>query len=153
MQKYSLKTISKIESGKSFRKKPEENPEGNCLLLQMKDVSINGITDSPLKISMEDINPNNLLKNGDILFVAKGNHNYATTFRSTEPTVAISAFFVIRPDISRVYPEYLAWYINSPEAQKQFEKGRMGATVGNIENKCFRGIGSPSTQYRNSNSY
>jgi hypothetical protein len=132
MQKYTLNKLAKIESGKSFRKKPDEDLNGNCLLLQMKDVSIDGINQNPLRVMIEEVNPNHLLQDGDVLFVAKGNNNYATAFRSSQSTVAISVFFVIRPNISVIYPEYLAWYINSKEAQIQFEKGRMGATVGNI---------------------
>lgn len=137
MQKYYLNSVAEIESGKSFRTKPEHLKDGGCQLIQMKDVSANGINTNLTIIDIEGVNPEQLLKDGDVLFVAKGNKNFAVTFRSSKPSLAVSFFFIIRPNLDLIYPDYLAWYINSLEAQAYFDKVRMGATVGNIRKKAL----------------
>jgi len=132
MQKSFVNTVSIISSGKSFRVKPVHIEQGGCYLIQMKDVSVDGLVSTPLSIDLSSVNPGHLLRRGDLLFVAKGNRNYAFVYDSDYPAVAISLFFTIRPDVTSLDSGYLAWYINSDLGQKYFEKHRMGASVGNI---------------------
>ncbi|MCB9247029.1 MAG: restriction endonuclease subunit S [Flavobacteriales bacterium] len=139
-----MKLLAAIDSGKSFRTKPEfvDGPDG-VGLIQMKDVSPSGVSSNLMKIDRNDVNTDQLLQNGDVLFVAKGNNNFAVTFWSSDPAVAASFFFVIRPDMNQIHPEYLTWYINSSPAQQYFEQHRMGATVGNIRKKVIEDLSVP----------
>jgi restriction endonuclease S subunit len=134
MSKTILSTLSKIESGKSFRHRIEDDPNGTCSVIQMKDISNERfeILDTPQSIKLDDINPNQLLSYGDILFMAKGNNNFAVMYATDKPAVAVSLFFIIRPKREIVNPEYLTWFLNSPNAQAYFHERRMGASVGNI---------------------
>ncbi|MBR9859789.1 hypothetical protein GYB22_03390 [bacterium] len=145
MHKNNLHSIAKIDSGKSFRSKPEFVYGYGVGLVQMKDVSPSGVSSNLMKIDHNEANPEQLLQDGDILFVAKGNNNYAVTFRSSDPAPAIAAsfFFVIRPDKNQVHPEYLTWYINSSPAQQYFDQHRMGATVGNIRKRVLEELEIP----------
>lgn len=143
MHKNNLHSIAQIDSGKSFRSKPEFVQGEGVGLVQMKDVSPSGVSSNLMKIDRNDLNPDQLLQNGDILFVAKGNNNFAVTFRSSDPAIAASFFFVIRPDMNQVHPEYLTWYINSSPAQQYFDQHRMGATVGNIRKKVLEDLSVP----------
>lgn len=134
MSKTLLSKVSKIDSGKSFRQRIEDDPNGTCLVIQMKDISneLLTISGSPQSIIIDEINPNQLLKRGDILFMAKGNNNFAVMYDSDKPAVAVSLFFVIKPKRKDVDPEFLTWYLNSPAAQAYFHERRLGASVGNI---------------------
>jgi restriction endonuclease S subunit len=134
MAKIFLKNISKVDSGKSFRQRIEDEPNGNCLVIQMKDISNENLTisGSPHSILIDEMNSSQLLASGDILFMAKGNNNFAVMYASDHPAVAVSLFFIIRPNRMKVDPEYLTWYLNAPTAQAYFHERRLGASVGNI---------------------
>ncbi|MEX1002927.1 MAG: restriction endonuclease subunit S [Crocinitomicaceae bacterium] len=142
MSKILLNNVSKIDSGKSFRQRIEDDPNGNCLVIQMKDISHEQltITGSPQSILLDEINPNQLLNKGDILFMAKGNNNFAVMYASGKPAVAVSLFFIIRPKRDKIDPEYLTWYLNSPTAQAYFHERRLGASVGNIRKETLESL-------------
>lgn len=139
MSKTHLSNISKVDSGKSFRQRIEDEPNGNCLVIQMKDISNEQLTisGSPHSILIDDINSSQLLASGDILFMAKGNNNFAVMYASDQPAVAVSLFFIIRPNRNQVDSEYLTWYLNAPSAQSYFHENRLGASVGNIRKEAL----------------
>jgi len=142
MGKTLLKKIAKIGSGQSFRHKIEHNPNGACRVIQMKDISNErlDIVGKPLCVNRKDVNPNQLLNKGDILFMAKGNNNFAVLFNSDMPAVAVSLFFIIRPNQSLVNPEFLTWFLNSSSAQSYFYEQRLGASVGNIRKDALENL-------------
>lgn len=139
MQIITLNNISRIDSGMSFRQRIEDNPIGDCWVIQMKDISSEhlSISGKPNSISLDEVNTNQLLQYGDILFMAKGNNNFAIRHDSYHPAVAVSLFFIIRPDQNIVDPEFLTWYLNSPTAQAYFHENRLGASVGNIRKETL----------------
>jgi len=69
------------------------------------------------KLSSRDI----VLRDGDIVFMARGAINYATIL-SEVPNHALAAasFFIVRASITDLDPVYLAWYLNQPRAQRYF---------------------------------
>ena len=142
MSKTLLNNVSRIDSGKSFRQRIEDDPNGTCLVIQMKDISNEQltITGSPQSILLDDINPSQLLAYGDILFMAKGNNNFAVMYQSDKPAVTVSLFFIIRPKRDKIDPEYLTWYLNSPSAQAYFHERRLGASVGNIRKDALESL-------------
>jgi restriction endonuclease S subunit len=139
MAKIFLKNISKVDSGKSFRQRIEDEPNGNCLVIQMKDISNENLTilGSPHSIQLDQTNTSQLLSSGDIIFMAKGNNNFAVMYASDQPAVAVSLFFIIRPNRDKVDSEYLTWYLNAPIAQSYFHENRLGASVGNIRKEAL----------------
>src|SRR5689334_15503015 len=113
----NIKTVvSSIFSGYSFRKRVTPEPDGDLRVIQMKDLSnrYSAIkTDTLTTVVARKINPNSFLRPGDILFIAKGAHNFAIVFELNLPkAIASSAFFVLRPDPEKIVPGYLAWYLN-----------------------------------------
>ncbi|WP_070138429.1 restriction endonuclease subunit S [Crocinitomix algicola] len=135
-----LKSVCSIKSGKSYRRKPVFDNDGTCRLIQIKDVSKEGFIDSPMLIRCKEDDTGHFLKHGDLLFVAKGNNNYAMVFDADFSAIAISLFFVVRPDHSKVSAKYLAWYINSKPGQHYLEQHRMGAAVGNIRKSVLENM-------------
>lgn len=137
--KKCLKEVARIDSGRSFRHRIDSDPKGTCLVIQMKDVSHENqsIIGSPQSIAIDEINPEQLLNKGDILFMAKGNNNFAVEYNLDSPAVAVSLFFVIKADRSVMNSKYLTWYLNSPMAQAYFVENREGATVGNIRKEVL----------------
>jgi len=79
------------------------------------------------------ISPGSFLQPGDILFIAKGAHNYAIVFELDLPNaIASSAFFVLRPDPVKIVPGYLAWYLNQATVQRFFLNNASGAYIPNV---------------------
>ena len=74
-----------------------------------------------------------LLKDGDVLFVGKGNRLFSWCYRDNEgPAIASSIFFVLRPDSKVVYPEYLAAFLNAPQVKAAFQQLGSGTNIFSI---------------------
>jgi restriction endonuclease S subunit len=74
-----------------------------------------------------------LLKEGDVLFVGKGNRLFSWCYHQTDqPAVASSIFFVLRPDTRAVYPEYLSAILNAPQSKATFQQLGGGTNIFSI---------------------
>ena len=128
--KKSIKNISSIQSG--IFAKPMA--EGDIVYLQAKYFDDNGLLTAILHpdLKRNNISKKHLLQHGDVLFSSKGSKNFATWYEEKNlPAVASTSFFVIRlteKNHTVILPEFLAWSINQPEAQK-FLKGKATGTA------------------------
>lgn len=129
-----LKDISEVFSGHTFRERIENNPGGDCFVIQLKDLDLPNqkIKSLPHLMKSEGIYEKHFLQPGDILFIAKGSNNYALTFHEGYKAIAASVFFIIRTKSEKINPFYLSWYINQPPAQEYIHKGKEGTMVTNI---------------------
>jgi len=130
-----LKNITNISSGQTFRKKVESDVNGQVWVIQMKDLnkSYTSIAQTPVSVNEQDISQSQLLENGDILFLAKGNNNKAFVFQESHPAVAVSLFFIFKTDRGKLLPEYLAWFLNQKDTQNLLKSTREGSTVSSIK--------------------
>lgn len=116
--KNTIGKISKIRFG--LYAQPEET--GELPYLQIRQFNEMGLLDE--KQANEYVNIGNKtemqqLNDGDVLFVAKGNRLFAWCYRNyLGPYVASSVFFVLKPDLEKVYPEYLAAVLNTSVSKK-----------------------------------
>lgn len=125
-----VKDIATIRTGVYLR--PEEYKD--IVYLQVKDFNERGeyIGESKPNIFNNDNLGHHLLKDGDILFAAKGYKNFATVYRGTGlPTVASSVFFVLSLKTD-IIPEYVSWFINHPSSQRQLKSEAMGTSMPSI---------------------
>ncbi len=84
-------------------------------------------------LSANSVNPRHLLSPGEVLFSAKGSKNFATVFTNVYPSsVASSSFLVLSPVFSDILPEYLSWFLNSPDVQIQLKKEALGTAIQSI---------------------
>lgn len=128
-----------IFSGHTFRSGVINDPEGDCAVIQMSsfDSSYATITKSLQKVKSNSVSEKHFLKPGDILFCAKGNNNFAFVFNEEYCAIAVSLFFVIRPDKEKISPQYLAWYINQEATQGELHSAKEGTSVSNISKKSL----------------
>ncbi|WP_159468838.1 restriction endonuclease subunit S [Dyadobacter sp. 3J3] len=130
----TLRNIASIQTG--FFAKPVSVGEG--VYLQAKNFDENGFIKYPLHndLEMTDINPKHLLRNGDILFAAKGTKNFAALYNSENGlAVASTSFFVIRLTNSirdKILPEFLVWFINNPPSLKLLKDQAIGTSIVSI---------------------
>lgn len=74
-----------------------------------------------------------ILMDGDVLFVGKGNRLFAWCYHEESgPTIASSIFFVLRPDKELVYPEYLSAILNAPQSKNAFRQLGGGTNIFSI---------------------
>lgn len=84
-------------------------------------------------IRLDEKSKAHLLKDGDILFVGKGNRLFAWCYRESEgPFIASSIFFVLRPDQKVIFPEYLAAVLNAPQTKAVFQQLGSGTNIFSI---------------------
>ena len=112
---------------------------GACRLVRISDVSQDGtwLNGNFAQIEpSERIREEQFLRPGDVLFPNRGTRTTAIVFRLESPrTIAGAQFFVLRPDASRVFPEYLAWFLRTEESARHFEERRKGTYVQIIERR------------------
>ncbi len=120
--KKRIDEIADVRTGYQFRHKLEPDPAGTYLVIQVKDIdAAHGHRLDPAALWLVNLPrepDNNLLREGDVLYLAKGRRNYATPVgRLPGRAVAAGYFFVLRVQHEAVRPDFLAWYINQPPAQ------------------------------------
>lgn len=108
---------------------------GELVYLQSKHFDEYGQLHSILHPDLlaKGISEKHLLKDGDVLFAAKGTKNFATVYEKHNPAaVASTSFFVLRLVDNNILPEYLSWFLNHPEVQKLIKDKARGTAIPSI---------------------
>lgn len=132
-----LHQICRIASGYPFRGRIEESSDSNVKVVQMKDVSLdNPINWSEcLTVELNGRRAPDYLRSGDILFVARGNRNYAVKIDEIPDgiqAVASPHFFVIGVQDTSLTPDFLTWFLNQTPCQNYFEQNAEGTMAKSI---------------------
>lgn len=131
-----IKDIANIQTG--LFAKPSGS--GDLVYLQSRHFDEGGQLLSVLHpdLPAEVISEKHLLKDGDVLFAAKGTKNFAAVFENhNEPSVASTSFFVIRLTDKRVTPAYLAWYLNNHSTQILLKGQAIGTSIPSISKQVL----------------
>lgn len=126
--KTTLNHITSIQTG-VFAKPVQK---GKITYLQAKHFNENG---EVIETLYPDLNTDSkinkhLLKEGDILFAAKGTKNFAALYENDDtPAVASTSFFVIRLHDNKVLPGYLVWFLNHPSTQTLLKGHARGTSM------------------------
>lgn len=108
---------------------------GSTAYLQVRQFNEEGslLTQPDEFINLDKKSDIHLLKEGDVIFVGKGNRLFSWCYHDTGmPTVASSIFFVLRPNTELVYPEYLAAILNAPQSKAAFQQIGSGTNIFSI---------------------
>ncbi|QDT05230.1 Type I restriction modification DNA specificity domain protein [Rubripirellula lacrimiformis] len=130
-----ISDIAEVRMGYHFRGRVQEEPGGNALVLQIRDVDEDGRFDPEALTPMEIPNlPNHALSAGDAVFLARGARRYAFLFDavSHDNIVPAGYFMVLRANHERVRPGYLAWAINQDRFQALIDSVSAGTAVPQI---------------------
>jgi restriction endonuclease S subunit len=140
--KILIKDITNIQTG--LFAKPAGI--GELVYLQSKHFDEFGQLHSVLHpdLPAEGISEKHLLKNGDVLFAAKGTKNFAAVFENhNEPSVASTSFFVIRPTDNKVLPQFLAWFLNNHTTQTLLKGQAIGTSIPSISKQVLENLEIP----------
>jgi hypothetical protein len=129
----TLKQIAVIRAGHAFRGRIEDVPDGEVRVIQMKDVDAErGINWTGLTVTeLAGRKQPDLLKNGDLLFAARGNHYFAILLEDVPFDTVLSPHFfhLTVKHQTNVLPAFLAWQINQEPAQQYLQKSSHGSSV------------------------
>ncbi len=129
--KFRVKDITNIQTG--LYAKP--SGKGEVVYLQAKHFDEYGQLHAVLHPDLmpESVSEKHLLRDGDVLFAAKGTKNFAAVFENhNKPAVASTSFFVIRLTDKKVLPEYFAWFLNSHSSQTLLKGQAIGTSIASI---------------------
>lgn len=119
--KKKIKDIAEIQIGYQFRGRMETTPDGTHSVIQIKDFDeLQNIQTADLyKVNLKSDAERYIVNKGDILFLARGQRNYAFPIKDIPSnTIAASYFFILRLINKDILPEYIAWYIKQAPAQE-----------------------------------
>ncbi|MBW6492367.1 MAG: restriction endonuclease subunit S [Lentimicrobium sp.] len=134
-----IKEITNIQTG--LFAKP--SGAGEVVYLQSKHFDEYGQLHALLHpdLAAKGISEKHLLKDGDVLFAAKGAKNFAAVYENhNKPAVASTSFFVMRITDKNVMPEYLAWLLNSPSIQATIKAQAIGTSIASISKIVLEGL-------------
>ncbi|MCF6204909.1 MAG: restriction endonuclease subunit S [Methylococcaceae bacterium] len=137
-----LKEISKLSAGHPFRGKIPEVKNSGVIAIQMKNLSIDSGIDWNSCVETEVTSKRGFkcLKEGDILFTARGDNNFAVTIDKTpdnKQVVAAPQFHVLSSIHEDVMPEYLAWLLNQKHCQRYFQREAAGSLTKSLRIKTL----------------
>jgi len=145
-----IKDIAEVISGYTFRKAMEPNKNGNMFVFQAKNIvqgepftKIKDLT----KILYEVVSHTNFLKENDVVIVARGMKS--GSFRTTvfklkdQDVIASSSVHIIRINSNKILPEYLSYYLNSQQGQKNLFGEISGSYIGALPRKNLGEIKIP----------
>jgi len=159
--KLKVSELATVQLGYQHREKIEPASVGTHRVMQVKDVVTEGrfseFFENSLGIwtgSLYMVTPKGPawkyhIEAGDVLFVAKGNRNFGIAVdprwirpypESWENVLASSHFYILRPSIKRVIPEYLAWCLNQPSTQRLLQSMATGSHMKMIPKTTFEDI-------------
>ena len=134
-----LKDLSIINPGYPFRGRIDDGAGGEISVVQIKNVNAETGVDweNLIRTRITGRRKPDLLRRGDVLFIAQGIRNIAVCVDKTDvDTVCSPHFFLIRlkPWI-RLLPEFLSWQINQVSAQRYLSASATGSYITGIRRR------------------
>ena len=151
-----LAEFSNIHSGYTARGKLEPLSEGGVPAMQLRDVGADSEVLGPMlqRYDLGALSDRYYVRGGEVVFRSRGEPNTAVAVGDSllEPTVVVVPLVIVRPDSSRIIPEYLAWAINQPDAQRRLAAEAQGTSLRMIPMAALENLDIPvpdlSTQKR-----
>ena len=122
-----------IQTGYTARSRLHPVSQGGVLAIQLRDVAADGEVNphTLTRVELGELPDRYFVHAGDVVFRSRGDRNIASALdgRLVEPALAILPLIVLRPKLGVVTPEYLAWVINQPAAQRYFDRMARGTNM------------------------
>lgn len=150
-----LAAVCDIHSGYTARGRLEPQPEGGVPALQLRDISTDSqaLTSPFQRYEFGKLAEHYFVRGGEVVFRSRGEPNAAVAIRDAlpEPVVVIVPLVIIRPDRNKLLPEYLAWAINQPDAQRRLGAEAQGTSLRMIPMTVLENLDIPVPELRTQN--
>ena len=138
-----LDKLSDIITGYAFRTAITSSDSGNMRVIHAKDLRNNFYIDTQeLKCIEMDYAGNRLVQKNDVILSSRG-FFVAGVFISDENTIASASVYILRPNLKKILPEYLAIFLNSKKGQKQLLQYCTSTTIKSILTRDLKKIYIP----------
>ena len=128
-----LSDVCAIQMGYTLRGRLDSAATHGTPVIQLGDMSGDTAirSDQLARHDLGDIPPRHKVRSGDVLFRPRGERNTATALGDDfgEPAVALSPIVILRTNRDVIEPSFLAWMINQPPAQRQFDLAAQGGRL------------------------
>jgi len=126
----NLIDFSEIILGHAFRGAVKESSDGNCFIIQPKNIDSEGklLTDF-VKTSLEISRIKGVVRNEDVILSNRGSFKSAVYSGKQKNVVATASLYILRVDKSKILPEYLSIFLNSTLGQKSLSECNRGAFI------------------------
>jgi len=139
-----LNDVAEVRSGFSFRGAIDSLPPGDVMVLQVRDVTVNGSPEWPnlLRKELPNSRAPDFLRGGDVLITTRGRRNDALAL-PVPPGEAVAAtnLFIIRIlEDTPLLPAFLAWQINQKPAQDFLMAAATGSHILNLTRPALEAL-------------
>lgn len=125
--------LCQVYSGYTTRGRLEPVSTGGLPAIMLRDLTPNGkVSCGTLRrYRLANLPQRCLAHGGDVIFRSRGAPNTAhvVSANMAESAAVILPLIVMRPNCTKILPEYLAWAINQPEAQRRFDAEARGTNL------------------------
>lgn len=130
-----LKDCGTIRSGQSFRKAPLEDPNSRHFVIQTKDLLPEGhISQTLMPVSLMGEKPKPNVEPGDLLILSRGvRFNAGVVGGLPGPSTALNMFYVFKPHVTELLPEFIVGYLNNPVTQERLKRFATGVTIPHLK--------------------
>lgn len=140
----TLRNVCTVQIGYTARKRIRRAARDGILAVQLRDVPPNGSVDPAglERLKVGTVPDRYMVGAGDVLFRSRGESNTACALdvRFREHILAMLPLFILRPKQQVVMPEFLAWAINRPRAQRHFDRYARGTNMRMIPRAVLTGL-------------
>lgn len=129
-----LAEVASVQLGITFRgaDAARHEPGGTHQLIRIGDISDDGdihVAAPSLITFDETVMARGELRAGDVIVAARGTRMTAAVFDGSYAAVVGSQFCVVRPNLDRLLPHYLRWFLNLPLTQENLLSQARGSYV------------------------
>lgn len=130
--KKTVADIAEVNTGATLRDKPQQSATPDSMLMQLGDLDGAGC------LRFETMTPflhegqfsKSIALPGDLVFRGRGAAIAVAVMSKTEKPVIVAApLIIIRPDTSKVDPEYLAWALSATAAARHYAQFSRGSAI------------------------
>lgn len=142
-----LHDICQLQTGYTVRGRLEPARDGGRPCVQLRDLLEGGLLDAGnlQRFDLDPLPDRYSVGPGDVVFKSRGQPNIACAISAdvAELAIALLPLIILRPKPGLVSPEYLAWAINQPDAQRQLDAEAQGTSLRMISKTSLENIEVP----------
>lgn len=117
MTRVAISKVTQLQSG-VYLKTADENQKTFLIGLKDFDEDLSFLGGSVF-VDRDEVREKHIIEENDVLFSTRLKFNAFRLPQTEDVYVASNSFIIVKPNLDKVLPNYLVWYLNHPDTQKQ----------------------------------
>lgn len=122
MTRIAISKVTQLQSGVYLKtadlKTADENQKTFLIGLKDFDEDLSFLGGSVI-VDRDEVREKHIIEKNDVLFSTRLKFNAFRLPQTEDVYVASNSFIIVKPNLDKVLPNYLVWYLNHPDTQKQ----------------------------------